>query len=174
MKLVSMTALRFETMNDEQLGWACAEPTLVSVRGKDMRAKSDALTGLTDGQRALCMFRVLYDHAKHSAMEYYGWIAYLLDKSDYWRGVMSGLEFFEDEPMIALLKESEEYLATRNRRLGKSWADLTVGDLAEDAELERTVGTWYRQFHEIADESLSAIARYIRANPDCFVILTEE
>lgn len=108
MTLVAMKREVFDSLADERLGLACMEPTFMQIRGKDISVKSETISKLTEGQRALCMFRVMYDHAKNSASEYYAWICYLLDIPDFWTGIMNGLNFFRDTPMISLLNQTKE------------------------------------------------------------------
>lgn len=37
MTLVTMNQADFETLDDERLGWACVESTLLGIRGKSFR-----------------------------------------------------------------------------------------------------------------------------------------
>ncbi|MEK4510593.1 hypothetical protein [Paenibacillus sp. FSL K6-2524] len=171
MTLVAMKREVFDSLADERLGWACMEPTFMQIRGKDISVKSEAISKLTEGQRALCMFRVMYDHAKNSASEYYAWICYLLDIPDFWSGVMNGLNFFRDTSMIALLNQTKEVLETRNLKLGRQWSDATLLDLDRDNELLNTISRLFESFQEIAPASLKQISTYIRSNPQEFVIL---
>jgi hypothetical protein len=79
------------------------EPTFEQIRGKSPAVKNDAIAQLTPGQKALCMFRVMYDHSKNSASEYYAWMAYLQEQPGYWGEVTGGVHFFDDQPMLELL-----------------------------------------------------------------------
>ncbi|RUT47565.1 hypothetical protein EJP82_07650 [Paenibacillus anaericanus] len=171
MTLVAMKREVFDSLADERLGWACMEPTFMQIRGKDISVKSETISKLTEGQRALCMFRVMYDHAKNSASEYYAWICYLLDIPDFWSGVMNGLNFFRDTSMIGLLNQTKEVLETRNLKLGRQWSDATLLDLDRDNELLNTISRLFGSFQEIAPASLKQISTYIRSNPQEFVIL---
>ncbi|WP_098745840.1 hypothetical protein [Paenibacillus sp. EZ-K15] len=71
MTLAAVKKQDFDSLNDERLGWACMEPTFLEIRGKDMSVKAQVISQLTKGKQVLCMFRVLYDHAKNSVSEYY-------------------------------------------------------------------------------------------------------
>jgi hypothetical protein len=171
MTLVAMKKQDFDSLDDERLGWACMEPTFLLIRGKDMSVKKQAITQLTNGQQALCMFRVLYDHAKNSVTEYYTWISYLLDKPGFWFGVTAGLGFFGNTSMNHLLEESKEVLEARNRKLGLQWSDATFKDLDHDHELLNAVGLLFERFLEIAADSLKQISTFIRSNPQDFVTI---
>ncbi|MBW5448256.1 hypothetical protein GE107_19605 [Cohnella sp. CFH 77786] len=171
MTYAAMSKREFESLDDERLGWACAEPALVQIRGKDMSVKTRVIAGLNEEQRALCMFRVLYDHAKHSAGEYYAWVSYLQASPDYAAGVAGGLRFFGDDSMIALLDETRGFLEARNRRLGITWNDAAIPDLDRDPELAGAVDAFYARFLRCASGSLRRIAAYIRSHPEKFAVL---
>ncbi|AKG34464.1 hypothetical protein [Paenibacillus durus] len=173
MALAVMSKREFESLEDERLGRACMEPTFSQIRAKDMAVKARVISGLSEGQRALCMFRVFYDHAKNSEMEYYGWISQLLQNPDMWFGVTNGLSFFGDMEMSRLLEETKEVLETRNRRLGLEWKDAVITDLDHDKELNAEVERLYRRFQLVSKESLKTIAAHIRANADEFVRFEE-
>lgn len=66
MNLVAMKQEDLDTLSDERLGWACMEPTFQLIRGKSPSTKSEVISKLTEGQQALCMFRVLYGHSCNS------------------------------------------------------------------------------------------------------------
>lgn len=169
MTLVTVKKQDFDSLDDERLGWACMEPTFLQIRGKDMTVKTQVISQLTKGQQALCMFRVLYDHAKNSVSEYYAWISYLLDKPGYWSGVTDGLRFFGDTSMIRLLEKTKEVLEARNHKMGVLWSEATFKDLDHDNELLTAVSLLFERFQEIALDSLKQISMYIRSNPQDFV-----
>ncbi|GIP33447.1 hypothetical protein [Paenibacillus sp. J2TS4] len=171
MTLVAMKKQEFDSLDDDSLGWACMEPTLLQIRGKEMAVKTEAISRLNKGQQALCMFRVLYDHAKNSAVEYYTWISYLLDKPGYWSGVTGGLRFFGDSSMMHLLVETKEVLEASNHRRRVSISDATYKDLEQDNELQNAVSHLFARFLELAPHSLQMISTYIRAHPQDFVII---
>ncbi|MFC3746747.1 hypothetical protein [Paenibacillus sp. GCM10012306] len=171
MSLVTVKRQDFDSLDDERLGWVCMEPTLMQIRGKNMSVKTQVISQLTEGQRALCMFRVLYDHAKNSVREYYAWISYLLDTPGYWSGVTGGLRFFSDTSMITLLEETKAVLEARNTTLGVQWSDATFKDLDQDHELLATVTLLFERFLELSQGSLQQISAYIRFNPQEFVII---
>ncbi len=94
MVFVQMTQQDLNSMEDERLAWTCIEPALMEVRGKSETVKAAVVQRLHAAQRAIFMFRVMYDHAKGSAGEYYGWLSILKKQEGYWSGVISGLQFF--------------------------------------------------------------------------------
>lgn len=93
MNLVTMKQKELDTLSDERLGWACMEPTFQQIRAKSPSIKSEVISKLTDGQKALCMFRVMHDHSRNSEGEYYAWISYMQDLPGDWTGVIGGIRF---------------------------------------------------------------------------------
>ncbi|WP_223069433.1 hypothetical protein [Paenibacillus caui] len=171
MTLVTMKQADFDTMSDERLGWACVESTLLSIRGKDVATKTQAITSLNRSQQALCMFRVFYDHAKDSASEYYSWVSYLLQAPGYWPGVIGGLRYFGDENMIQLLEETKLVIEERNHKLNKQIDFASFKDLEQDRELSETVDRLYVKFREIVPHSMKRISTFIRSNQQDFVTI---
>lgn len=170
---MKMKQAEFDGMSDEELGRACVEPMLLSIRGKDFVTKTQTISSLNRSQQALCMFRVLYDHAKNSAGEYYAWIAYLLQAPGYWSGVMEGLRYFEDESMMQLLEETKLFIEERNRESNKPMESVSLNDLEQDCELSEKVDRLYSKFNEIAQSSLKLISTFIRSNSQDFVTIVE-
>ncbi|PZD93092.1 hypothetical protein DNH61_25270 [Paenibacillus sambharensis] len=170
--IVTMTREKFDRLEDERLGWLCVEQTLMFVRGRDAKVKKQAMGQLSDAQRAACMFRVLYDHAKPSAAEYYGWIAHLLDTPGYWDGVTSGIRFFTDEDMLMLLEESKAAVEAECRHRGITLQQVSMSDLDANEELNRKINGLYERFLAVSEQSHTRIANYIRSNPSTFVHLT--
>lgn len=159
----------FDAVRDQDLGRVCVEPVFRHIRGKSMAVKGEALAQLNEGQRAVCMFEILYRHAVNSPEEFYGWISYLLGQPNMWQEVLQGLEFFADNALIPVMERSEVYLRERNLRLGRTWEDNKLTELARDNELSDAVGELYREFQAAALQMLEIIAVYIRSNPDEFV-----
>ncbi|MBP2115493.1 hypothetical protein [Paenibacillus silagei] len=173
MTLVTMDRITFESLSAERLGWACMEPTFQQIRAKSPEVKNEAISHLGRGQRALCMFRILYGHSSNSAEEYYGWICYLLDQPGHWEGVLEGLQYFGDFALIQLLEESKGIFAARNRRVGRGWGEAAIPDLNTDSELQTAVSGLYTRYQQITSGSLRIIAEYIRANPEQFVVFSD-
>jgi hypothetical protein len=169
MNLVAMKQKDLDTLSDERLGSACMEPTFQQIRGKSPSIKSEVISKLTDGQKALCMFRVMYDHSRNSEGEYYAWLSYMQDLSGYWTGVMGGIRFFGDEEMFLLLQETKAFLEERNNRLGLQWVDASITDLDRDSELFSEMSGLFERFQHISADSHRLIGEYIRSHPGEFV-----
>jgi hypothetical protein len=169
MNLVVMKQEDLDTLSDERLGWACMEPTFQLIRGKSPSVKAQVISQLTDGQKALCMFRVMYGHSYQSEGEFYAWLSYLQDLAGYWTEVMAGIRFFGDAPMIHLLQETKAFLEERNDKLNKQWADAVITDLDREPELLEVISGLFKRFHNIAPNSMKFISEYIRSHPQEFV-----
>lgn len=163
--LISMDRQQLDSLDDAALGWSCIEPTLMQVRERSPEVKAQMYGQLTDGQKALMMFHVMYGHAKNSAMEYYGWIGYLLDQPGNWKEVIHALRFFSDEAMYHCLEQMRAVIEQRN-------GQVSLNDLAEDAALAAIVGEHYDEFMRISPASIKLIASYIRSHSDEFIHFT--
>ncbi|MFX3635087.1 MAG: hypothetical protein ACE3L7_19115 [Candidatus Pristimantibacillus sp.] len=164
--LIRLDRKKFEFMDDAILGWTCIEPTLMQVRARSPEIKAQVYGQLTAGQRALMMFHVMHDHAKHSAMEYYGWIGYLLDQPGTWKEVVQALRLFGDEAMLHCIEQMKAVIEQRN-------GQVSLNDLAEDAALAAIVGEQYDEFIRITPQSITLNANYIRSHNDEFIHFTD-
>jgi hypothetical protein len=158
--LVDMKRKDWESFSDVDLLMACIEPTILKIRGRDFSAKTQIISKLYSGQQALCMFRILYP-AKNSAVDYYSWISYLLEQPNYWIGVIDGLRFFGDTPMIQLLEETAQILDAKTRE----------NSLEDNIELQTKIIPLFKRFLSIVSDSVKRISLYIRSNPVEFVQL---
>lgn len=172
MVFVQMTQQDLNSMEDERLAWTCIEPALMEVRGKSETVKAAVVQRLHAAQRAIFMFRVMYDHAKGSAGEYYGWLS-ILKKTGrllVWRHKRFAI-FFEDTEMQEHLEESIRVIEVQNRRKGRQWEDNVLTDLDREPELKRGMEQQYGLFKKLADASIARIAAYIRRSPELFIQL---
>lgn len=68
--LVRMEQQVFDSLDHDELGRACLAPTIQQVRGRCPAVKSAVYAQLTEGQKALFMFRVMVDHARIQCMNF--------------------------------------------------------------------------------------------------------
>jgi hypothetical protein len=92
---------------------------------------------------------------------YYSWISYLLEQPNYWIGVIDGLHFFGDTPMIQLLEETAQILQAKTRETS----------LEDNSELQTKIIPLFERFQSIVSDSVKRISLYIRSNPVEFVQL---
>ncbi|GAC1380003.1 MAG: hypothetical protein NVSMB33_05660 [Ktedonobacteraceae bacterium] len=168
--LVTMKREMFDALDYAALEEACIGPTLLQVHEINPVVKARVLAQLTNGQRALFLFRVLHDIAGKSADEFYHWISYLLTEEKRWTGIKRGLRFFGDDAMLRLLDETEGFLeARKQRQKDAEGRDIPVWNIHDDPELLAVVSQLYATFCEIVPATHKLIGAYIRNNASEFV-----
>lgn len=109
-----MTKNELTKLNDEQLIWACAQPLIWQVRGKDPLTKAQYMKTLSDAQRALFLFQVMFGHAHHGMKLFFEQIAYIAESMDFWAALKSSMKYFNDEQMLSLVGKMERaYIALK-------------------------------------------------------------
>lgn len=174
--LVTMRRQVFDSLDHVALGWACFEPIILAYKnkmreqvcGNNFAVKLQFYKQLTNGQQALFMFRVYYNHASKSTAEFYWWSTYFLVQSTF-SEVKVGLRYFGDYAMLRLLEETESFLEARNRQGIIEMSDVSFNNLDDDLELLTSISRLYVIFQEIAPATLKLIGTYIRNNPSEFV-----
>ncbi|MCE5170803.1 hypothetical protein LQV63_15975 [Paenibacillus profundus] len=168
--LVTINRERFDTLDPDELGWACIGPILLQVRGKNSDIKSQVYAKLTPGQQALFMFRVLHDHARNSAAEYYCWISYLLEDVPTWSEIKHGLLYIGEEALLHHLEETERYLVERSRQNGAPFSHAALRDIEDDTELRTFISFRYEQFLDLVPHAHVRMCSYVRTHTDEFVL----
>jgi hypothetical protein len=153
----------FFDMDDRQLLWTCIEPVIVRVRGKSYAFKNEFSRQLTEGQRALLMFEVLFGHTSAGVVSFYENFSYLLVHPGFWAELKKGIAFFQDEPLLGIVTELERlynfYYA----------GDSTLSESADKDFIMRDAGRLDTRFKETFPGSIERIARHIRENPSDYV-----
>jgi hypothetical protein len=170
--LVTMKRQVFDSLEPVALAWACIEPTIQQIYGKDFHVKSQVYAQLTTGQRALLMFHVLYGHTPNGVAEFYSLIPYLPGQSAIWAELKAGMSYFGEDAMLRLLEEMEEVysiLEARKQQEGTEWRDVGAKDLEDDPELLVSIDRLDANYHQIAPATLKRIGAYIHNNPSEFV-----
>jgi hypothetical protein len=144
-------------LEDERLIWAYAEPDINKVRGKSGPEKLQVFRELSDGQRALFMFQVLYGHMEHGTNGFYDQISYLADQMDIWAALRSGMRYFEADEMYDLIGKMEKGYTCRAE--GRS-----------DKETMEELDEIYRK---LIPALVRSIAERIRSHPDNFLLLED-
>lgn len=166
--LVKIERKIFFSLDDSELGWACIEPTLLKIRGKDSILKTRVYSELTKGQQALLMFRVLYDHAKDSKTEFNAWMNVLFNQQHTWLEIKAGLKYFEDATMLQFFDEVESSLK-KSIDIQENLNNKGCQHLGTDFLDEQ----FYLDFCRITQETVHLISTYIRDNPEEFVRITD-
>jgi len=103
--LVTMKRNDFGALDGIPLIWACIEPTIQKIRGKNSTIKSDVYSQLTDGQQALLMFQILYGHTLHGVEEFFFYQSYMLSNKGTWSQMVNGMNYFGASDMVRFLDE---------------------------------------------------------------------
>lgn len=146
-------------MDDASLVWACIEPVIVKVRGKDLTAKMEVYSHLNEAQRALFMFQILYGHALRGIAGVFNELSYLLAIPAVWQELKESLLFFKADAMAKVLGEME--------RLYRVAGDGLAGAAPQLAGYDATFGTSLEQ-------AVRQVAAYIRVNPGSFLFSPAE
>ena len=174
--LVAMNHQVFDSLDEVSLIWACIEPTIQKIRGKNFAIKADAYTHLTIGQQALLMFQILYGHTSIGVTEFYCLIPYLPSKGGIWQELKKGMQHFEDYSMLQLLSKMErDYYALEEKALreGIESLDVCINNLGKDSELLSTIRQHDIIFNETIPKTIKLISSYIRNNPSEFIQFCE-
>ncbi|NLI92921.1 MAG: hypothetical protein GX434_12210 [Peptococcaceae bacterium] len=163
--LVTIERKAFYFLGNPELGWACIEPTIKKIRGKNSTIKTQVYSELTKGQKALLMFRVLYDHARNSEEEFYSWINILLNEPHSWSEIKVGLRYFQDDSMLQFLDETESFLNKKNELLNNEHSQ----NRGISSLIYPNGEDFYSVFCKITQETINLIGTYIRNNPEEFV-----
>lgn len=162
---IKMSRRHFDALSDEALGHACFEPMVCvyqgqvrQLRDQDIQAfKAAFFQTLSQGQRALFIFYVFYDHGLKSSFELYGMAQNLMETSAF-SALKRAAIFFGDEPMGA-------YLAQLEGRLLPRGVDLTQRSPVENADMQQD----YETFKALAPHTNARIGASIRDNPLGFI-----
>lgn len=172
--LVRMKRTAFEAMEDRALVWACIEPTISRIRGKDTDVKSGVFADLTEGQQWLMLFQIFYGHTRSPA-EFYWFACDYLSNVGLWGRMKAALEGYGCSSLLQVFGEIEGALASRvERSLQPGAREVTVLDLDNDPELLSAVSRLYERYRAAAGEALSKIAWHIRRHPDDYLVLEDD
>ena len=169
--LVRMERQTFEAMDDASLLWACIEPTIRQIRGRNPAVKTDAYAQLSAGQRALLMFQILYGHSTSGVAEFYCLVPHLPSKEGIWGELKAGMRYFGDRSMVELLGEMEAGYATlaRNPAAQAQGLGAYVGGLEEGSEPLLSIRRLDARLLEAVPLAIGLIGAHIRSNPAEFV-----
>ncbi len=146
-----MNLNEFSQLNDEQLIWACTQPLIWQVRGKDPLTKAQYMKTLSEAQRALFLFQVMYGHAHHGMALFFEQIAYIAESMDFWAALKASMRYFEDDEMLALIGKMES-----------AYGALKQGNVVSPDELDE-------QYNQRITATLNIIGKSIRNNPTEYI-----
>jgi hypothetical protein len=149
-----MSKQTFESLDDASLLWACIEPVILEVRGKDLSVKNEAYSRLNIGQRALFMFQIFYGHAQNGIVRLFEDLSYLFVSPDVWAELKSSMQYFQAGAMAQFIGDLEHLYHTDGFR-GSANAPL--------------IKRYDAIFQETLQNTVRLIGAYIRLHPDIYV-----
>lgn len=169
---VTMKRHEFESMDDYPLSWACIEPVIQQVKGKDNTVRTQVYSQLSMGQQALMMFMVLYNHA-HSVEEFYWYSCYFRSQPKVWSAIESSMDFFADDAMLEVYEKLEGTVQNRLYLQDHTEQEISINDLETDSDLHAAFSQIHSEYRHFAVNTLRRIGTYIRSNPIEFAVLED-
>ncbi|WP_336780870.1 hypothetical protein [Paenibacillus illinoisensis] len=155
-----------------QLSWLCVQPMLISVRGKDVAAKTEMYRQLNEGQQALFLFYSYHNHTK-SLAEFYWFSAYNIIEMKSWSGIRNGMRYFNQNEMVALLDNIERVIVGKNR-VGDQWREVTPTDLEQDPKLYPLIEELFILYRAQAQEVIVSINKEILQHQEMYFEIEDE
>ena len=156
-----------EDVHSKQLSWLCIQPMLVSVRGRDMAAKTEIYRQLHEGQQALFLFYSYHNHTK-SLAEFYWFSAYNIIEIKSWNGIKKGMHFFHLAEMATVLDQIESLITDKNR-VGEEWREVLATDLDKDPILLQRTEVLYATYQTVAQATIAHMNEMILQNQEMYL-----
>jgi len=165
--LATMKRNDFGALDGIPLIWACIEPTIQKIRGKNSTIKSDVYSQLTDGQQALLMFQILYGHTLHGVEEFFFYQSYMLSNKGTWSQMVNGMNYFGASDMVRFL---DELCATYEKFHGDiEQQKVQFGNVEKDTPLFASLNRLDVLLHESLPATINLVSSYIQSNATQFV-----
>jgi hypothetical protein len=161
--LVLFDRAEFNTISYPDLLWKCIEPVIRQIQGKDIEVKSGVYRELTEGQRALLMFWIVYGHARHGIRQFYLEVRYLLEKEELLMQLNTGIRYFGLHEMALLFNDIERIYRQVSSKQGIN--------LEADTRLSREIDSIDNKFSRLIPNAINTIGRYIKSNPEMYVFM---
>jgi hypothetical protein len=152
----------FDTIHSWDFGWAILEPLNIAP---DLETEKELAKRLSPGQKALYFFWYLDAQVTNGGFIQFFWNGY----SQYIPPILEGLKLIGDSNLKELVDEAnQEYLTNidkfnSQRNMGDS--EVLYDELKEFDKMDD-------KYYEIHDRTMELFEKYVRANPNEFVILS--
>ncbi|OMF67924.1 hypothetical protein MKY66_08145 [Paenibacillus sp. FSL R5-0766] len=156
-----------EDVHSKQLSWLCIQPMLVSVRGRDMAAKTEIYRQLHEGQQALFLFYSYHNHTK-SLAEFYWFSAYNIIEIKSWNGIKKGMHFFHLDEMVTVLDQIEILITDKNK-VDDEWREVLPTDLEKDPILLQRTEALYAAYQIVAEAAITHMNKMILQNQEMYL-----
>lgn len=175
--IVHMKRQEFDSLAHETLYKACFEPLILVYKNRIAKqtienssmVQEQFYKQLTNGQRALFVIQVYYDHASTSLTEFYWWSSYFMAQPKIWSAIKAGLQYFGDDTMFQLIEEIEVVLKKHNHPSSLKEFTVTRKDLDDNKELLASISPLHVTFDKIAPLTIQIINENIRNNQREFI-----
>ncbi|MEK3922491.1 hypothetical protein [Paenibacillus sp. FSL K6-2393] len=159
--------VRAEDVHSKQLSWLCIKPMLVSVRGRDIAAKTEIYRKLHEGQQALFLFYSYHNHTK-SLAEFYWFSAYNIIEIKSWNGIKNGMHFFHLDEMVTVLDQIESLITDKNR-VDEVWREVLPTDLEKDPILLQRTEALYAAYQTVAKVAIAHMNEIILQDQEMYL-----
>lgn len=164
--------IKQEDLEKDNLSWLCIQPMLLSIRGRNLSAKSEMYNLLNEGQQALYLFYAFHNHS-HSISEFYWFTTYFMSDLKAWDGVKKGVRFFKGDELRSILEQWEHVIHQKNKLTDGSWREASPSDLDSDPELFEITDSIHKEYQVIARDFIAGANEYIRNNKEDFFEMEE-
>lgn len=124
---------------------------------------------LTEGQRALFMFYVYYNHVSKSLIEFYWWSAYFMAQPKNWAALKACFRYFNDESFLLLLEKIEQELKRHNHPITLENFTITRDELNQNKDLQASFESLYVIFESIYPTTIKKVNNLIEKNLQEFI-----
>lgn len=139
----------FEALDDKELSWYCIEPIIQKIRGKSFSIKLKTYSNITQGQKSLLIFWIIYGHTHNGIIHFFREIEYVFSNMDPWDEFKKRIWCFEDKKLSLLVEDMEKlYSGLINKK--------------DDLKLLSKVDDLDQKICEILPDSFKYISIYIR------------
>ncbi|MGE7998353.1 hypothetical protein ACQKOF_06685 [Lysinibacillus sp. NPDC093190] len=160
--------------NCSSLSQKCFEPLIKIYKVRmseetNIGVKERFYEELTEGQRALFMFYVYYNHISKSLNEFYWWSAYFMAQPKNWAAIKTCFKYFNDESFLLLLEKIEKQLKRHNHPTTLENFAITREELDQNKELHASFESLYAIFENINPVTIAKINTAIKKNLQEFI-----
>ncbi|MBK3493860.1 hypothetical protein JFL43_03100 [Viridibacillus sp. YIM B01967] len=173
--LISMKKKDIDLITCSDLSQKCFEPLIdfykrgVSKETNFTQFKEQFYKQLSEGQRALFMFYVYYNHTSKSLIEFYWWNAYYMAQPKSWLALKASARYFKDESMLLLLEKIELVLKQHNHPNTLEAFTVTREELGKNKELQASIRPLHIIFENTSPLTIRKINDFIEKNIHEFV-----
>ncbi|QQP14621.1 hypothetical protein FJQ98_11800 [Lysinibacillus agricola] len=164
-------------LNCSNLSQRCFEPLIRNYKVKvskesnssTVQVKERFYEELTEGQRALFMFYVYYNHVSKSLIEFYWWSAYFMAQPKNWAALKACFRYFNDESFLLLLEKIEQELKRHNHPITLENFTITRDELNQNKDLQASFESLYVIFESIYPTTIKKVNNLIEKNLQEFI-----